>query len=209
MHFIIVSGTPGTGKSSIASIISTSIVINEISNENKCDVIEVSDFAIRKNVVMPDDTGRETYVIDEEKLKDEILKESKGSKCYLLVTHYPDLFLDDERFYKDTIFTILLRTNPVVLMKRLKEKGWDETKIIENVLAESFNFIAEEIYDYKYDVIEIDTSNLEPEISLDLIFKKLYDSDFGIYIDWLSFENLLGFISDLVNRFNPNYDRIR
>lgn len=197
MSYIIVSGTPGTGKSTVSKL---------LSEEFGCKQIEVSDFAIKKNAVVPDETGRNTYVINEDLLKDEILKES--NECTILITHYPDVFLDDDRFYLNTIFVILLRTNPLILMKRLKNKGWDERKIKENVLAEAFNTIAEDIYDYKDMVIEIDTSNLNPEETLDSILNKVNAFDFGISINWLLDESLVDFITSLVDRFNLNNNGI-
>jgi adenylate kinase len=195
--FIIISGTPGTGKSSIGKI---------LSDEINCKYIEVSEFAIRKGLVLPDETGRNTYVIKEDELKEEILKESNG--LTILVTHYPDIFLDDDRFYLNTAFVILLRTNPLILMKRLENKGWDNKKIYENVLAEAFNTIAEDIYDYNDMIIEIDTTNVKPEDSLNVIFNKVASLDFGIKINWLLDENLVNFISFLVDRINFNDNRI-
>jgi len=195
--FIIISGTPGTGKSSIGKI---------LSDEINCKYIEVSEFAIRKGLVLPDETGRNTYVIKEDELKEEILKESNG--LTILVTHYPDIFLDDDRFYLNTAFVILLRTNPLILMKRLENKGWDNKKIYENVLAEAFNTIAEDIYDYNDMIIEIDTTNVKPEDSLNVIFNKIASLDFGIKINWLLDENLVNFISFLVDGINFNDNRI-
>ncbi|MFP3230602.1 MAG: AAA family ATPase [Caldisphaera sp.] len=195
--FIIISGTPGTGKSSIGKI---------LSDEINCKYIEVSEFAIRKGLVLPDETGRNTYVIKEDELKEEILKESNG--LTILVTHYPDIFLDDDRFYLNTAFVILLRTNPLILMKRLENKGWDNKKIYENVLAEAFNTIAEDIYDYNDMIIEIDTTNVKPEDSLNVIFNKVASLDFGIKINWLLDENLVNFISFLVDGINFNDNRI-
>lgn len=195
--FIIISGTPGTGKSSIGK---------KLSDEINCKYIEVSEFAIRKGLVLPDETGRNTYVIKEDELKEEILKESNG--LTILVTHYPDIFLDDDRFYLNTAFVILLRTNPLILMKRLENKGWDNKKIYENVLAEAFNTIAEDIYDYNDMIIEIDTTNVKPEDSLNVIFNKVASLDFGIKINWLLDENLVNFISFLVDGINFNDNRI-
>nr|WP_292319453.1 AAA family ATPase [Caldisphaera sp.] len=196
-EFIIISGTPGTGKSSIGKI---------LSEEINCKYIEVSEFAIKKGLVVPDETGRNTYVIKEEELKEEILKESNG--LTILITHYPDVFLDDDRFYFNTAFVLLLRTNPLILMKRLENKGWDHKKISENVLAEAFNTIAEDIYDYNDMIIEIDTTNLKPEDSLGIIFDKISSLDFGIKINWLIDESLVNFISSLVDRINLNYNRV-
>ncbi|AFZ70975.1 putative nucleoside kinase, CMP and AMP kinase [Caldisphaera lagunensis DSM 15908] len=196
--FIFISGTPGTGKSTLAKL---------ISEELNCNYIEVSDFAVKKNLVIPDETGRDTYVIKEDELKEEILKE-KGKGLTILVTHYPDVFLDDDRFYLNTLFLILLRTNPKILMDRLNKKGWDEKKVKENVLAEAFNTIAEDIYDYKDIVIEIDTSNENPNNLLDIVFNKINTLDFGIRINWLLNETLIDFISSLVDDVNFNNDRI-
>ena len=196
--FIFISGTPGTGKSTLAKL---------LSEELNCNYIEVSDFAIKKKLVIPDETGRDTYVIKEDELKEEILKE-KGEGLTILVTHYPDVFLDDDRFYLNTLFLILLRTNPKSLMDRLKKKGWDEKKVNENVLAEAFNTIAEDIYDYKDMVIEIDTSNENQNNLLDIVFNKIYTLDFGIRINWLLNETLVNFISSLVDSLNFNNNGI-
>jgi adenylate kinase len=57
---------------------------------------------------------------------------------------------------------IVLRCNPLTLKKRLRNRGWSEEKVLENVEAEVVDTILMEALRCK-EVYEIDTTNMKSE----------------------------------------------
>jgi adenylate kinase len=57
---------------------------------------------------------------------------------------------------------IVLRCSPKVLEKRLRKKGWDESKIRENVEAEAVDVVLIEAVENVPEVLEIDTTDMKP-----------------------------------------------
>ena len=75
--------------------------------------------------------------------------------------------------------TIILRTSPVELEKRLKKKGWSEKKIKENIEAEAIGVISSEA-----NGIEIDTTKKSPKTVASVIVKLLNKPTKTKKIDW-------------------------
>jgi adenylate kinase len=190
---IIIAGTPGTGKTSITRLL-----------VEKCGLqaVNLSDLAIEKGFIQYYDAERNTYVIDEEKLIDyleNMLRELEGH--LVIQTHYPEIIPSD---LVEAVF--ILRTNPLILEKRLMERNWSKRKINENVMAEILGVIAYNAVEaFGADkVYEIDTSNTKPEEVANLICSVIRGHTMlepGVRIDWLSilppeevfrFENYLG-----------------
>jgi len=197
---IIITGSPGTGKSRVATELAR-IFTN-------CRILESSELARKLGVALRDPTGRDTYVIKhsgEVRLTRAILEELDRIGCLLLVTTYPLLFL--ERLQHVIPIIILLRTEPEVLYKRLESRGWRLDKIAENVLAEAFNVIPEELREFEHAIIEVDTTNTNPEESAFRIVDKLVNWDVGIRIDWLSKSKVLDLIPKLLRVLDAYRDR--
>lgn len=170
---IALTGTPGVGKTSVAKIL-----------EKKYRVINLIDLALEKGFVLDYDKKRNSYIVDIDELKNHLRKTMKKSNNYILEGHLSHL-ID----FSDMV--IVLRCRPDILRKRLKEKGWKQEKIEENVEAEILDIIlseAVEIHGIRK-VFEIDTSDKTVEevakITEELIEGKL---DYERYkvgkIDW-------------------------
>ncbi len=191
---IIITGTPGTGKTTIGKI---------IADDNNCRLIESSKLLKKLELTKEDPTGRYTDTITNlEPAIQFILNQLKKEKCVVLETLYPTLWLENESINQNTALILLLRTRPDILYNRLEEKGWPLPKIIENCLAEAFNIIAEELEEYKHDTIEIDTSMTSTEITLEKIYDKIMKWDTGIQIDWTIDPK----IADLIPRWSLRLD---
>ena len=173
---IIVAGTPGTGKSTVSEA---------LSSELGCQVLEPSSVAAEYGLGTPDPERPGTLIVDEERLVAKV-KELAAEGCWIISTHYPDLFLADDELYADVAFVVLLRTNPVVLERRLEERGWPRRKVLENAMAEAISYVASSLMPYADFVIEVDTTNRSVSEVVEAILGKLGSWDTGISVDWLS-----------------------
>ncbi len=140
---IALTGTPGTGKTSLAIRLEHNIVsINnhypEISNGK-------------------DEEGN--WLIDLKKLNKVISVKKDSSTIFEgHVSH----------FLKGIEMTIVLRCNPKNLNERLKSRGYTKEKIKENMEAEALNIISEEAIEIcgEKNVFELDTTNRSMEDSV-------------------------------------------
>jgi len=138
-NFILcISGTPGTGKTEIAKI---------LVKQTDANLISITE--IIKKISCRYDTKRKTKIIDIKRLQKEVNKKIKPG-LNIIDGHLSHLLKNN--------LTVILRTNPVELRKRLQKKKWPEKKINENVEAEILGVISAETKG-----IEIDTSKKAPK----------------------------------------------
>jgi len=135
---IALTGTPGCGKSSVA----------EKLKERGYKVVKVEELARKFDCVIDDN---DEIVVDVEKLAREF---SKIDFDGIVEGHLSHLLNPD--------VTIVLRCNPLVLKKRLEERGWDVNKVLENVEAELIDLILVEALENE-NVYEVDTTNRSVE----------------------------------------------
>jgi len=169
------TGTPGTGKTSISRIL----------RENDFKVIDLNKIAIDFDFVIDKDKKRNSNIIDIKKLDRFILDEYRGKDMVIIEGHLSHLLNCVNK-------VVVLRCNPSKLREYLSERQWPKEKINENVEAEILDIIlceTLELHD-KRDVIELDVSNLSIEQSantiIDIIkkeFKNIKKYKIG-KIDW-------------------------
>ncbi|MBW6451882.1 MAG: adenylate kinase family protein [DPANN group archaeon] len=167
---IAITGTPGTGKTEVSKIVAKSLDYK---------LFAVNDFAKDKGLVEDLDVARDSYIIDESKLKGEF-KKIKGN-C-VLEGHISQ--------FCDMDFIIVLRTNPKELKRRLLKRDWSAEKIAENIDAEIAGVCLEESLNCNV-VVEIDTSQRTSQATstliLDIIRDKLFDKYSPGKIDWVEY----------------------
>lgn len=183
MKIITISGTPGTGKTTISKRISEIVA---------AEIISLNEIAVINKFTLEYDKKRETHIVDFEKLDQYILSQieelrRKNVKLLIIESHFSDIIPND---LIDLV--IILRCHPNVLYKRLEKRGYKNSKIIENVQAEILGncvnfFIQKKI---KVPILEIDTSALDvnklTQIILELINNdKKFDNYVIGKIDWL------------------------
>ncbi len=173
---IIVTGTPGTGKTSVSRLLAEKL---------GCIHLDVSRCVIENRMYVSYDEERQSYVIDEDKVREAIKKLVETSKCIVIDIHYPEL-LD---FLQPDI-VIILRTAPETLERRLKPRNWPEDKVKENIMAEilgvpTANALSVADPDKIY---EIDTTDKKPEEVVRIILEDILKGKAkpGPKIDWLS-----------------------
>lgn len=183
MKNIIISGTPGCGKTSVARKISSLI---------DAEIISLNELAISDKFSFEFDKERDTYIVDFEIFLPFVLDKIKEIKNqnykYLIIdSHFSDIISND---YID--FAFILRCNPDELIKRLKERNYDIKKIMENVQAEILGNCVNYFLQKKINstLFEIDTTKLSIESVAKIIIgiiveKKNVDNYYVGKVDWL------------------------
>ena len=163
-----VSGTPGTGKSTLAGAL----------RRKGYQVIDVGEFAKERGLVSGRDARRRSVEVDVKKL-DLALKKELPPGTVFLVGHLSHLLTVD--------LIVLLRCSPSVLRERLKKRRWSDRKIRENLEAEACDVILIEALERSKEVFEIDTTDRSPEAVAasvdDILAGKREKYAFG-NIDW-------------------------
>ena len=127
MKIIVVTGTPGTGKTVFSKALSTRlnlkyVDLNRFLIENKC----YSGFDRESgSYIVKLDMGRELF------------REFFGGLKCVVDSHISHLIVPKEL----AEICFVLRTSPYVLMDRLKQTGFREEKILENCSAEILDVI--------------------------------------------------------------------
>lgn len=175
---LLIGGIPGTGKTSIGSI---------LADELSCAFQESSELAIRRNIASRDPSGRHTLYLPSNMLSvlaDAIVEVARKAGCVVVSTVYPEALI--EYLESFTPFIVILRTNPLILEKRLSKRGWPRSKIVENLIAESTNYYTEKLWERRDMVIEFDTTRSRPRAAALDILRLVEAWSVGFRIDWLS-----------------------
>ena len=156
MKNIIISGTPGCGKTSVAK---------ELSNLISGRIISLNELAISEDFSFEYDEDRKTLIVDFKIFLPYVLKKIKKIKkinpSFLIIeSHFSDIIPN-----KIVDYIFILRCYPDELVNRLKEKNYNSKKITENIQAEILGncvnyFIKKKT---KKPLFEIDTTHLTIE----------------------------------------------
>jgi adenylate kinase len=144
---IVVTGTPGTGKTTIAQ---------SLAHQLHADYLSLNKLVIAEKFLSGVDRRRGTRVVDLKKTRVWLRKLLRRSKHVIIVdTHIPDAV---PRTHLRKV--IVLRCHPSVLERRLRRKRWRAIKIRENILAEVLDscFVIASDYYGADKVFQLDTS---------------------------------------------------
>ena len=158
---VALSGTPGTGKTSVSNLL----------KEKEYAVISINEVAFENNFVVGIDEKRDSKIIDIDKVNDYIKEHYKTTDITIIEGHSSHLLKDVDK-------VIILRCHPTELKKRLKSKGWKNDKIKENVEAETIDVIlceATEVHPANH-LFEIDTTHKKIESIASSIIEILNNS---------------------------------
>ena len=143
MTVIIVTGTPGTGKTELAKALAAKL---------NYDYFDVKMFIANKKFYTGYDKKRQTYIVDENKLVKAMLKVIKGRNMVI------DSHLAHELPAKYVDLCIVTKCEIKTLRQRLKKRGYSEEKIKENIDAEIFDICLNEAYEAGHKLLVVDTS---------------------------------------------------
>jgi len=134
---IILTGTPGTGKSAIAGELATKLGLK---------LFRITDIVKQKMKL-----GR-THEVDLKRLA-AILRFLSKEKNYIVEGH----LACEIRLPADVL--VVLRTRPDVLRKRMAKRGYGKRKIEENMMAEMLDYCTQRVDSvYKKRALELDTT---------------------------------------------------
>ncbi len=124
-QIIIVTGTPGVGKTELAI---------DIARKTGFDFLSLSEIVKKERLHNGFDRSTQSYVVNEGRVRKRLRGyfADRGRKGVVIETHSVGPFLPRS----PSMIALVLRLDPVVLYKRLKARGWSKRKTWENVEAE-------------------------------------------------------------------------
>ena len=141
---IIISGTPGTGKTKLSK---------KLAEKLNYKYIDVKRIIAKNKLKERYDKKRRTYVVDIKKLNPILIKLIKENKDLIIdshLSHYlPKKYVD---------LCIITKCNLKTLEKRLKKKRYNKAKIRENLDCEIFDICLNEAKEAKHKILIVDTS---------------------------------------------------
>lgn len=171
--FIVVTGTPGTGKTVFSEALAREIGFTHI---------DVGKLCLERNMTLGFDDERQTYIVDMAKLRRAIEEFKSGD--VILDGHIAHLIAPS----KYVRMAFVLRCHPKVLVMRLKAKGYPPKKIHENVMAEILDVcLVEALEVYKGKLCELDSTDksVEQLVSEALAFYRGEAKPKTGIVDWI------------------------
>jgi adenylate kinase len=138
---IAVTGTPGTGKTSVS---------RKLSQMTGFHLIELNTLAEKKGMYTGTDRKRGCKIVDIPALRREVKALGKEGGATIVESHYAHDMPAD--------MIVVLRAGPAVIRKRGLAKGWSKEKAEENAQAEIIEVCRSEALEKKKDIIEVDTT---------------------------------------------------
>lgn len=118
---VLVSGTPGVGKTAVAK---------QVAERMSGVYVNVAELARREGLVLGYDAERDAYIVDEVRVRERLRHIARG-KLTVVDTHVISVVPPEE-----VEIAIVLRLDPRELERRLRSRGYPESKVFENVQAE-------------------------------------------------------------------------
>ena len=176
-NVILVTGTPGVGKTSVSMKLAARLDITYIG---------ITDFVKNKKLIIDKDKNRKTLIADTEKATkklQEILDKSDGG--IIIEGHYVVYVVPN----KDVNMVFVLRRDPRELKSVLEKRGYIEKKLWENLTAEILDVCLWDALSIcgNDKVCEIDVTGKSFDAVVEemvLVLEKIKESRFGT-VDWL------------------------
>lgn len=133
---IIITGSPGTGKSSVA---------NMLGRKLRTRVIHINNYAKKNDLII----GKQddSLVINMDLLKKMLNKERGIIEGHLAC-----------EFKLSGAFVIVLRCDPKILRGRLRKRGYSRKKIKDNLEAEALDYCTQHAEEHYKKVFEVNTT---------------------------------------------------
>lgn len=192
MRVIVITGTPGVGKTTISKALATKL---------RALYLSVGDLVKTENLILGVDVERQTLIADLKKLRERINSIIFSSSQDVIVDGH---YASDVTSRNLVSYAFVLRRDPDDLKIKLKEKGFKELKILENVTSELLDVcLIDTVNNYgtelvnEIDVLFMTIDGVINEILTILKGKKTVKVE---NVDWLSKLEKNGRLGKLLNQ---------
>uniref|UniRef100_A0A0N4ZXE7 Adenylate kinase isoenzyme 6 homolog n=1 Tax=Parastrongyloides trichosuri TaxID=131310 RepID=A0A0N4ZXE7_PARTI len=131
---ILVTGTPGVGKTSFSQ---------KLGEDLGFEVMNIGELVKENQLYSSYDNDYKSYILDEDQVLDFIEDRMNSKDGGVIVDHHGCDFFP-QRYFN---IIIVLRCNNTILYERLEKRNYHEKKIRENIECEIFGTILEEAKD--------------------------------------------------------------
>ncbi len=190
---IIVTGTPGVGKTAVSEKLATRLGATHV---------DVADLVKRQKITSGYDEKRQTLIADDEKLAKRVQQIiAKTHKTVIVEGHYAT-----DTVHKIQVTRVfVLRCHPKQLRQRMEERGFQGAKLRENLAAEILDVcLADAVANVGVDkVCEVDTTGKTVDATISEIMSILRNKkqcDVGA-VDWLAQLEIEGSLDQYLQEF--------
>lgn len=149
---IVITGSPGTGKSIIARLLSKKMGL---------ELVNIKKIVEQRKLSSP------KHEVDVKKLAS-AMRSLQRKKSYVVEGH----LACEIKLPSDFIF--ILRSHPDILKKRMAKRGYGKKKIDENLMAEMLDYCTQRVeHVYRKKPLELDTTSRTPEESAKAVEKAI------------------------------------
>lgn len=139
---VALTGVPGTGKTTLAAALG-----------DRARILHLNEVAKGAGLLTERDEARGSFLVDMDDLAGHVAAKVEASEGdWILEGHFAHEM--------DADLVVLLRCDPLVLVERLRARGWSEAKVRENVEAEALDVLAQEVLESRLPAVELDVTAL-------------------------------------------------
>jgi len=153
-YIILVSGTPGTGKSTLARFLARTLTFHSINCRELIEKKHISSHFDRKRDCLVVDTDQLNLALENEISRLKALKTGKNRASGIIIDSHLSHFFPKEQADLCIICTCALP----ILKTRLEKRGYNRKKVRENIDSEIFSVCLEEAREAGHNILTIDTS---------------------------------------------------
>ncbi len=169
---IVVLGAPASGKSTLRQ---------RLAEVLGCHHISVGDLAKEKGYILGRDEERDSLILDEDSIREEISSILQLEECLIVETISPYAIPPD-----DVVLVVVVRCRPSILLERLRSRGYNHPKIRENVEYEAIDGPLQdalEIVDSNK-IVQVDGCGGDLDREIEYVLMKLEGRDISRRFNW-------------------------
>ncbi|MDO5836693.1 MAG: adenylate kinase family protein [Methanobacterium sp.] len=162
---LLLTGTPGTGKTTISHILAERLDYN---------LVDINQLVEENHLYTGLDPEKDYKLVDMESLEEELHKIIEDDESGTSPDGKSNIIIEGHlsHHFPRADLVVVLRTEPDILKGRLQKRGWKDVKIHENLEAEALDICTWEAHQiHSTRVHEIETTSLTPEEAVGIILE--------------------------------------